>query len=58
MNSARPSYTNPCAPLEPELEELASVLLSESVKQTTLLLEILSKLKAMRASLSFRVRVF
>jgi hypothetical protein len=55
--SARPGYTDPCAPPEPEPEEPASVLLSESVKQTTLLSEILGELKAIRASLSYRVCV-
>ena len=56
-NLVCPSYLNPYAPPEPKLEELATALLRKSVKQTTLLLEILSKLKAMRSSLSFRVQV-
>ena len=51
-NSARPGYIDPCAPPEPEPEEPAKVLLRESVKQTTLLSEILGELKGMRASLS------
>jgi hypothetical protein len=51
-NSARPGYIDPCAPLEPEPVEPATALLNESVKQTTLLSEILGELKAVRASLS------
>ena len=50
-NLACPSYINPCTPLELKLEELASVLLSKSVKQTALLSKIVAELQAMRVSL-------
>ena len=53
--SARPRYVNPCAPLEPKLTEPVDALLSESVKQTALLLEVVAELRAMRVLLSDRV---
>jgi hypothetical protein len=54
---ACPSYTDPYTPPKPKLEELASVLLRKSVRQTALLSKILSKLKVIRALLSFCVYI-
>jgi hypothetical protein len=47
-SSARLGYVNPCAPPKPEPEETVDALLSEAVKQTALLSEVLAELREIR----------